>query len=93
METIPPPTSPERTLDGWPNWSILVVDDEQGMLNFLVKTLAPRCHFVMSATSAEEGAEWLRGHGGKEVAARGRLGSTKYEPIEPAPGRYVKERS
>jgi DNA-binding NtrC family response regulator len=39
-----------------------VVDDEQGMLNFLVKTLAPRCHFVMSATSAEEGAEWLRGH-------------------------------
>ena len=38
-------------------------------------------------------AEWLRGHGGKEVAARGRLGSTKYEPIEPAPGRYVKERS
>jgi polyhydroxyalkanoate synthase len=38
-------------------------------------------------------AEWLRGHGGKEVAARGRLGSTKHEPIEPAPGRYVKERS
>jgi DNA-binding NtrC family response regulator len=32
------------------------------MLNFLVKTLAPRCHFVMSATSAEDGAEWLRGH-------------------------------
>ena len=38
-------------------------------------------------------AEWLRQHGGKEVAARGRLGSTKYEPIEPAPGRYVKERA
>jgi len=54
--------SPDRSLEGWPNWSILVVDDEQGMLNFLVKTLAPRCHFVMSATSAEEGAEWLRGH-------------------------------
>jgi DNA-binding NtrC family response regulator len=52
----------ERTLEGWPDWSILVVDDEQGMLNFLVKTLAPRCHFVMSATSAEDGAEWLRGH-------------------------------
>ncbi len=32
------------------------------MLNFLVKTLAPRCHFVMSATSAEDGAQWLRGH-------------------------------
>ncbi len=55
-------SGPERTLEGWPDWSILVVDDEQGMLNFLVKTLAPRCHFVMSATSAEDGAEWLRGH-------------------------------
>jgi DNA-binding NtrC family response regulator len=58
----PTSSSPERTLEGWPDWSILVVDDEQGMLNFLVKTLAPRCHFVMSATSAEDGAEWLRGH-------------------------------
>ncbi|MGM9426096.1 sigma-54-dependent transcriptional regulator [Hydrogenophaga sp. MI9] len=54
--------APDKGLEGWPDWSILVVDDEQGMLNFLVKTLAPRCHFVMSAGSAEEGAEWLRGH-------------------------------
>jgi len=37
--------------------------------------------------------EWLRPRGGKEIAARGRLGSTKYEPIEPAPGRYVKEKA
>ncbi|HQZ02763.1 MAG TPA: class I poly(R)-hydroxyalkanoic acid synthase [Thauera sp.] len=37
--------------------------------------------------------EWLGQYGGKAVAARGRLGSTKYEPIEPAPGRYVKERA
>ena len=37
--------------------------------------------------------EWLGQHGGKQVAARGRLGSTKFEPIEPAPGRYVKERA
>jgi len=56
------PPSPEKSLEGWPDWSILVVDDEQGMLNFLVKTLAPRCHFVMSAGSAEDGAQWLRGH-------------------------------
>ncbi|HEX5739887.1 MAG TPA: response regulator, partial [Hydrogenophaga sp.] len=56
------PSAPERNLEGWPDWSILVVDDEQGMLNFLVKTLAPRCHFVMSASSAEDGADWLRGH-------------------------------
>jgi DNA-binding NtrC family response regulator len=56
------PSSPEKLLEGWPDWSILVVDDEQGMLNFLVKILAPRCHFVMSASSAEEGAQWLRTH-------------------------------
>ena len=41
------------------------------------------CHWI----------EWLRPYGGKQVAARGRLGSAKYEPIEPAPGRYVKERA
>ncbi|MDZ4128102.1 MAG: response regulator, partial [Hydrogenophaga sp.] len=62
MDTTLLPSGPERTLEGWPDWSILIVDDEQGMLNFLVKTLAPRCHFVMSATSAEDGAQWLRGH-------------------------------
>ena len=59
----PLPLSPAGNgIEGWPDWSILVVDDEQGMLHFLVKTLAPRCHFVMSAGSAEEGAGWLRGH-------------------------------
>ncbi len=47
------------TTDGWPHWSILVVDDEQGMRNFLIKVLAPRCRFVASAASAEEGAEWM----------------------------------
>ncbi len=46
--------------EGWPNWSILVVDDEQGMRNFLIKVLAPRCRLVASAGSAEEGAEWMR---------------------------------
>ncbi|WP_180682681.1 sigma-54-dependent transcriptional regulator [Tepidicella baoligensis] len=46
--------------DGWPHWSILVVDDEQGMRNFLVKVLAPRCRFVAVAASAEEGSEWMR---------------------------------
>jgi DNA-binding NtrC family response regulator len=55
-----PPTPPEKSAEGWPFWSILVVDDEQGMRNFLVKTLVPRCQFVMSAGSAEEGAELLR---------------------------------
>jgi DNA-binding NtrC family response regulator len=56
------PLPPEKPAVGWPDWSILIVDDEQGMRNFLVKTLAPRCPFVMSAGSAEEGAEWLASH-------------------------------
>ncbi len=54
------PPAPSNTTDGWPHWSILVVDDEQGMRNFLIKVLAPRCRFVASAASAEEGAEWMR---------------------------------
>jgi len=37
--------------------------------------------------------EWLKQRGGKQVAARGRMGNAKYVPIEPAPGRYVKERA
>jgi two-component system, NtrC family, response regulator HydG len=52
----------DKAAEGWPFWSMLVVDDEPGMRNFLVKTLVPRCHFVMEAGSAEEGAERLRGH-------------------------------
>jgi polyhydroxyalkanoate synthase len=38
-------------------------------------------------------AEWLRPHGGKMVAARKKLGDAQHKPIEPAPGRYVKERA
>ncbi|WP_342132186.1 sigma-54-dependent transcriptional regulator [Hydrogenophaga sp. OTU3427] len=60
MATPPNPLGVDKSPEGWPNWSILIVDDEQGMRNFLVKTLVPRCHFVMSAGSAEEGADLLR---------------------------------
>jgi polyhydroxyalkanoate synthase len=38
-------------------------------------------------------AKWLKSHGGKEVAARGKLGSKACPPGEPAPGRYVKEKA
>ncbi|MDB5915234.1 MAG: sigma-54-dependent Fis family transcriptional regulator, partial [Ramlibacter sp.] len=41
-------------------WSILIVDDEEGMRHFLLKTFLPRCHFVAAAGSAEEGAELMR---------------------------------
>lgn len=46
--------------EGWPHWSILVVDDEEGMRHFLSKTLAPRCHYVTTAGSAEEADTLLR---------------------------------
>src|SRR5687768_5183689 len=55
VSTVDPPA------DGWPFWSILIVDDEPGMRHFLVKTLAPRCQSVAQAGSAEEGAELLEG--------------------------------
>jgi DNA-binding NtrC family response regulator len=54
--------SSDKIVEGWPYWSILIVDDEPGMRNFLVKTLVPRCQTVLQAGSAEEGAELLRSH-------------------------------
>ena len=37
-------------------------------------------------------ADWLAQHAGREVEARGELGGAAYGEIEPAPGRYVKEK-
>jgi len=36
---------------------------------------------------------WLKQYGGNQRAARKTLGSRKYRSIEPAPGRYVKEKA
>jgi polyhydroxyalkanoate synthase len=36
--------------------------------------------------------DWLADFGGRDVPARSDLGSAKYREIEPAPGRYVKEK-
>jgi len=38
-------------------------------------------------------ASWLKGHGGKLVAAPKAQGSRSHRPIEPAPGRYVKQKA
>jgi polyhydroxyalkanoate synthase len=38
-------------------------------------------------------SEWLGRHDDGQIAARGRLGNKTYGPIEPAPGRYVKEKA
>ncbi|HEY6241576.1 MAG TPA: class I poly(R)-hydroxyalkanoic acid synthase [Burkholderiales bacterium] len=35
---------------------------------------------------------WLEGFGGGRVKSRTRLGNSKFKPLEPAPGRYVKHR-
>ncbi|MBA4175984.1 MAG: sigma-54-dependent Fis family transcriptional regulator [Leptothrix sp. (in: Bacteria)] len=46
----------------WPNAAVLVVDDEPGMRNFLLKTLAPRAGLVLGAGSAEEAEVLLHKH-------------------------------
>jgi polyhydroxyalkanoate synthase len=38
-------------------------------------------------------ADWLATHAGKRIAAPRSPGSRKYKPIEPAPGRYVKQKA
>jgi len=39
--------------------SILVVDDEAGMRNFLTKTLGARCKFVVAAEDVRQASDWL----------------------------------
>ena len=55
-ESMPPPT------DRWPLATVLVVDDEPGMRNFLVKTLTTRVGQVFSAETAEAADELVRRH-------------------------------
>ena len=38
-------------------------------------------------------AKWLKPHAGKMIPARTKLGDAKHKPLEPAPGRYVKEKA
>ena len=38
-------------------------------------------------------ADWLKGHAGKQVAAPKAPGNKTHKPIEPAPGRYVKQKA
>ncbi|KPF48729.1 chemotaxis protein CheY [beta proteobacterium AAP51] len=56
MEVRPDPA------EHWPNATVLVVDDEPGMRNFLLKTLAPRAALVLGAASAEEAEALLQKH-------------------------------
>ncbi|HET6757323.1 MAG TPA: class I poly(R)-hydroxyalkanoic acid synthase, partial [Burkholderiales bacterium] len=38
-------------------------------------------------------SDWLAQHSGVKVAARARLGNRSYRKIEPAPGRFVKQKA
>jgi polyhydroxyalkanoate synthase len=38
-------------------------------------------------------ADWLKPYAGKQVAAPSTPGNRRYKPIEPAPGRYVKQKA
>ena len=38
-------------------------------------------------------ADWLKSHGGKQIAAPKAYGKGAYKPIEAAPGRYVKQKA
>ncbi len=56
--TLKPPLSDEFG-ESLANASVLVIDDEPGMRNFLTKTLGPRCKRVEQAASAAEASAIL----------------------------------
>ena len=58
--TNPAESAHESPAERWPHAALLVVDDEPGMRNFLLKTLTPRAGLVLGAATAEE-AEGLLG--------------------------------
>ncbi|HET9206048.1 MAG TPA: sigma-54 dependent transcriptional regulator, partial [Burkholderiaceae bacterium] len=62
--TLPPAerTPADRLTDGWQRSAVLIVDDEEGMRNFLSKTLEKRCGQVMVADSAERADMLARAH-------------------------------
>ncbi len=63
MSTPAESATPAATpIERWPLASALVVDDEPGMRNFLVKTLAVRVGQVFSAESAEQADTLVRRH-------------------------------
>ncbi len=55
-------TAPADPTHHWPHASLLVVDDEPGMRNFLVKALAPRVGHLREAGTAEDAAVLLQKH-------------------------------
>ena len=62
--TLPPTerTAADRLSEGWQRSAVLIVDDEEGMRNFLSKTLEKRCGQVMTADSAERADVLAQAH-------------------------------
>ncbi len=58
----PPADTAGGSAERWPLATVLVVDDEPGMRNFLEKTIGPRVGRVLGAGAAEEADELLRRH-------------------------------
>jgi len=57
LDSVPAVATVE--LSPWQHQSVLVVDDEPGMVSFLHRSLAQRCGWVAAAGSVEEAAELL----------------------------------
>ncbi len=55
-------TAADAVTERWPHAAVLVVDDEAGMRNFLLKTLTPRARLVLGAGSAAEAEALLARH-------------------------------
>ncbi len=62
MSPSPAAHRPTPPIEAWPLASVLIVDDEAGMRNFLEKTLAARCGTVQCAGDAESADDLVRRH-------------------------------
>jgi polyhydroxyalkanoate synthase len=66
---------------------------------WIADTLSPGADQWLAKATEQPGswwtdwAAWLAPHAGKQVAAPRTPGNRKYKPIEPAPGRYVKQKA
>ncbi|HEX6019118.1 MAG TPA: sigma-54 dependent transcriptional regulator [Burkholderiaceae bacterium] len=60
--TAPASEDADRLSEGWQRSAVLIVDDEEGMRNFLGKTLERRCGQVMLAASAEQADALVQAH-------------------------------
>ena len=56
------PAAADAEISPWSHQSVLIVDDEPGMVSFLLRSLAQRCGWVAGAGSVEEAAGLLNRH-------------------------------